>query len=167
MNTKQYAHVKFPRLRDGHEPALSRSTLMKYTKHIDTKRIRDSYIGKCPMALIEQEFQTYPGKSIRLRLTGLLSPIRLYLARLRSSSNNERNVWPYPVSRPGCSENSLAPPRHANPGGLTVRGRKTTRKIMTHPHRVRLFDLGGYGNTILTRENFDGPRARDKPYLSG
>jgi hypothetical protein len=63
------------------------------------------------MALIEQEFQMYQGKAIRLRLTGLLSPIRLYLARLRSSSNTERNVWPYPVSRPGYSANSLAPPR--------------------------------------------------------
>jgi len=53
MNTKQYEHVEFPLLQDWHEPPLSRSAVMKYTTLIDTKRIRDSDIGKCPMALIE------------------------------------------------------------------------------------------------------------------
>jgi hypothetical protein len=90
MNTKQCEHVEFPRLQDWHEPALSRSAVMKYTKHIDTKRIRDSDIGKCPMALIEQEFQTYLDRAMQLRLVGPSSTIRLYVKRLRRLSRDER-----------------------------------------------------------------------------
>ena len=87
MNTKQYEHIESQRLRDWHEPALSRSAVMKYTQSIDTKPIRDSHIGKCLTALIEQAFRDYINRPAGLCFIGPLSPIRLYTVRLRILSN--------------------------------------------------------------------------------
>ena len=58
MKKKYGEHMESARLLDRHEPALSDSVVMKMTERIATKRIRDSHIGKCLIALAWIAFQT-------------------------------------------------------------------------------------------------------------
>jgi hypothetical protein len=51
---------------------------MKYAHRIDTKRIRDSHIGKCRMALITLAFKTYGARDNASNTIGLFSSIMLY-----------------------------------------------------------------------------------------
>ena len=82
MNTNHYERIESQRLRDWHESAVSRSTVMEYTQRIDTKRIRDFDIGKCRMALITLVFQSYITREIasdKIRLFSSIVPYSIGL----------------------------------------------------------------------------------------
>ena len=85
MNTNHYERIESQRLRDCHEPAVSRSAVMGYTQRIDTKRIRDSHIGKCRMALITLVFKAYRARVIASNEIGLFSSIMPYRTGLHIS----------------------------------------------------------------------------------